>query len=337
VSATIRAAVLIGYPELARDIGLDPLRLLDAVGIPRAALTDPDMRIPGAAMRDLWELCSQTADDWGLRLMERRPLSVLGPLLLLIREQPTLRDAVLAVVRYHAIHHTGVVAELEEFDDLAIIRTVIRYEPPRPSRQLAESGVYQGLRMWRLFLGPNWRPLSASFMHAPPASLDTLHRAFGPNIMFNQDFNGVVLDRSDLDTKNEASDPELVRQVTVYAEGLVRPVAASGTQQVREVIEDLLRTGTCNIDTVARRMNLDTRTLQRRLSQSNSGFNDLLQEVRLGLALHYLEESDRPFAEVAEALGFSALSAFSRWHRNHFGHSPSERRDATRSRWAPSR
>ncbi|MBJ7408801.1 MAG: AraC family transcriptional regulator [Phenylobacterium sp.] len=335
--ATIRAAVLIGYPELARDIGLDPLRMLDRVGIPRAALTDPDMRIPGTAMRDLWELCGQTAEDWGLRLMERRPLSVLGPLLLLIREQPTLRDAVLAVVRYHAIHHTGVVAELEEFDDVAIIRTVIRYEPPGPSRQLAESSVYQGLRMWRIFLGPHWRPLSASFMHARPACVDTLRRVFGPDILFNQDFNGLVLHRSDLDTKNETFDPEMVRQVTVYAEGLVRPLAASETDQVREVIEDLLRTGPCNIDTVARRMNLDTRTLQRRLSRSNSGFNELLQEVRLGLALHYLEESDRPYAEIAEVLGFSALSAFSRWHRNNFGQSPSERRDATRARWAESR
>ena len=49
------------------------------------------------------------------------------------------------------------------------------------------------------------------------------------------------------------------------------------------------------------------RTLQRHLAGSNSSFHDILQEARLGLAFRYLEESDRPLAEVAELLGFSAL------------------------------
>ena len=45
----------------------------------------------------------------------------------------------------------------------------------------------------------------------------------------------------------------------------------------------------------------------------------------------YLEESDRPLAEVSELLGFSALSAFSRWHRTHYTCSASDRRRAARA------
>ena len=33
----------------------------------------------------------------------------------------------------------------------------------------------------------------------------------------------------------------------------------------------------------------------------------------------YVENSDRPLTSVAELLGFSALSAFSRWFRSEFG------------------
>jgi len=337
VASTIRAAALIGYADLAREIGRDPLRMLDTVGIPRAALADPDMRISAAALRDLWELCAQTAEDWGLRLMDRRPLSVLGPVLLIAREQPTLRSAVAAVLRYNSLHHEAVSGEIDEIDDLAIIRTIVRYDSPGPSRQIAETSVYQGLRLWRLFLGATWRPLNVSFMHAPPACLDTHRRIFGPNLLFNQDFNGVVIRRSDLDARNEAADPEMARQVALYAERLARPAAANVTAQAREVIENLLGTGHCNVATVARQMNLDMRTLQRHLAGSNSSFHDILHEARLGLAFQYLEESDRPLVEVAELLGFSALSAFSRWHRTQCGQSPSERRDAARSRIATTR
>jgi AraC-like DNA-binding protein len=337
LAITIRAAALIGYADLAREIGLDPLRMLDRVGIPRAALADPDMRISAAALRDLWELCAETAEDWGIRLMDRRPLSVLGPLLLIVREQPTLRHAIAAVARYTALHHEAVSAEVDELQEVTIIRTIVRYEVPGPTRQIAETSVYQGLRLWRLFLGPTWQPLSVSFMHAPPVSLATHRRAFGPNLLFDQDFNGITLRRADLDARNEAADPEMERQIALYAEGLARPATANVAAQVRKSVEGLLRAGHCNTAVVAQQIGLDVRTLQRHLARSSASFHDILQEVRLDLAFQYLEESDRPLAEVAELLGFSALSAFSRWHRNHRGLSPSERREGARSRVAQDR
>ena len=74
------------------------------------------MRISAVAIRDLYEQCGQTAEDWCLRLMARRPLSVMGPLLLIVREQPTLRSAVDAVSRFTALHHDAVAGEIDEFD-----------------------------------------------------------------------------------------------------------------------------------------------------------------------------------------------------------------------------
>jgi len=37
------------------------------------------------------------------------------------------------------------------------------------------------------------------------------------------------------------------------------------------------------------------------------------------VAVRYLEDANRPLSEVADALGFSALSALSRWFRAEFG------------------
>ena len=335
MATIVRAAGLIGFVDLAREIGLDPFRLLDRVGIPRAALDDPDMWISATALRDLHETCGQTAEDWCLRLMSRRPLSTLGPVLLVGREQPTVRSALVQAGRMMSVHHDAVFLEVDEMDDVAIVRIVLRYESPGPSRQVAEGCVYQALSYVRLFLGRGWAPLSVSFMHAPPVVLDTHRRAFGAVILFDQDFNGIVLDRAALDAKNASADPEVARLVARYAEGLPRREAAADVAgRVRQVIEDLLRTGDCNISVVAQQMRLDTRTLQRSLANSGNSFKDILQAARVDLARVFLEESNRPLAEISELLGFSAVSAFSRWHSTHCGQSPSERRDATRLRMA---
>ena len=49
-----------------------------------------------------------------------------------------------------------------------------------------------------------------------------------------------------------------------------------------------------------------------------------MDSVRAELVTRYIDNRDRPLASVAELLGFSALSAFSRWFRSQFGCSVSE-------------
>ena len=51
-------------------------------------------------------------------------------------------------------------------------------------------------------------------------------------------------------------------------------------------------------------------------------------EVKKELACRYLEDPQRRLTDVAELLGFSTLSAFSRWYRTSFGRSARDRRAA---------
>jgi AraC-like DNA-binding protein len=331
VGETIRAAALKGYVDLARSLGLDPLRLLDRVGIPRLALEEPEMHISAAAARDLWELCGRDHEDFGLRVSERRTVANMGPVTLILREQRTLRAALEAVIRHLAVHTQAVIVTVEEIDDLAIVRLTPKFETPGPARQMMETSVHQLLRALRVFTGPNWRPLSVSLTHSAPARLETHQRTLGPVVHFNADFYGVVMRRADLDARNEAADPEMARQIERYVGGLTRPADSHVSAQVRGLVPVLLPSGHCNIGAVARQLGLDPRTLQRQLARDETSFQEIVQDVRLGMAAQYVEESDRPLAEVAELMGFSALSAFSRWHRDQHGQSPSARRTAVKS------
>jgi AraC-like DNA-binding protein len=328
VAETIRAAALMGYAETARAVGLDPLRMLDAVGIPRTALSDPDLRVPTAATRDLLENSARAAEDFGLRMSELRTPSLMGPVALITREQPTVRDVILALVKYFPLHSRAMMLRLEEAGDVAIVHSSPRFPTPGSARQSVELGMAQLVRILRLYLGAHWRPAGVSFVHSPPSFLETHHRIFGPAVAFNQDFDGVVCLRSDLDQPNPSADPEMARQIERYLEGLAGLAEAPLSVRVREMIRNLLPTGRGTIENVAIQMGVDQRTLQRQLAAETTSFIDILQEVRMELTGPYLEESDRPFAEVSELLGFSALSAFSRWHRQHYGCSASDRRKA---------
>lgn len=323
---TIRAAALQGYADLARSVGLDPLRMLHAVGIPSAALADPERRIPTAAFRALLENSARATEDFGLRLAEQRTPSIWGPLNLVLREQPTVRDIIAATIHYSALQDESVLLQLEETADVAVFSISASVPPGGSIRQSIEIALSQFLRLLRRYLGPNWRPLSICLVYAPPKSTDTHYRVLGRNLEFNCDFNGLVFNRADLDQPNPAADPEMTRQVERYAQGLMVAAEASLPDQVRREIQALLRNGRCTIEITAERIGLDVRTMQRQLADAGSGFLEILQRTRMDLADQYIRQSDRPLAEVAELLGFSALSAFSRWHKAHYRCSPSARR-----------
>jgi hypothetical protein len=107
--------------------------MLDSVGLPRAALTDPDLRISTSAGRDLLEACSRVAEDFAMRLSELRTPSIMGPVALIIREQPTARGVLEAFGRYMSLHADSTRLSVEETDDVAIVYVTQSFDTPGPT------------------------------------------------------------------------------------------------------------------------------------------------------------------------------------------------------------
>lgn len=68
-----------------------------------------------------------------------------------------------------------------------------------------------------------------------------------------------------------------------------------------------------------------------RLQAEGTTFSRLVDELRCDLFARYLEDGARSLTEVSALLGFSAHSAFSRWHRQQFGQSARRRSRAMRT------
>ncbi|RYF58271.1 MAG: helix-turn-helix domain-containing protein, partial [Comamonadaceae bacterium] len=91
------------------------------------------------------------------------------------------------------------------------------------------------------------------------------------------------------------------------------------SDSVRQLVVVLLPRGLCRVEVVAQHLGIDRRTVARRLADERTSFSDLLNDLRRDLFERYRSDGARSLTEVSALLGFSALSAFSRWHRQQFG------------------
>ncbi len=320
----IRSACLTGYVEVARSVGLDPWRMLDAVGIDRRCLDDPDIRIPAGALRRLLEASAMAAkvEAFGLRLAADRELSNLGPIALVVREEPTVRRAIESLSRYVRLHNDSLRLHMEEVHEIAFISPVIMVRRPVPMRQAVELTVGVLYRILRLFLGATWKP-RVCFTHAAPKNLEMHRRVFNTRVEFGSDLNGIICDARDLDAPLPASDPVMARYARQYLESMLSRPHLTTRDKVRELVWMLLPSGQCSIERVAEHLAIDRRTVHRRLARRGESFSSIVDAVRTEMVTRYLENPDRSLHAIAEMLGFSAQSAFSRWFRDRFGMSAS--------------
>lgn len=77
---------------------------------------------------------------------------------------------------------------------------------------------------------------------------------------------------------------------------------------------------------VARRFGMSEDSLQRQLRHDRTGFQQLVQEVRMEHALNLLWTTARPLKVVAEESGYESASRFAERFRDRFGVLPSELR-----------
>ncbi|MNF88289.1 HTH-type transcriptional regulator VirS [compost metagenome] len=172
-------------------------------------------------------------------------------------------------------------------------------------------------------LGRHWQPVSICFTHAPPLTSDLHQRLFGDMVQFNSTLDGIVFQSQQLDAELSGADPMMMRHAQLYLEQLRAELAITFAEKVRQIIWVLLPGGLCNADQVASDLNLIRRTLDRRLAREGETFLSLRDQVRSELAVRYLENPGVALSEIASVLGFSELSAFSRWFSQRFGCCPS--------------
>jgi len=103
---------------------------------------------------------------------------------------------------------------------------------------------------------------------------------------------------------------------------------ASTVERVRGALVEALPAGEVSMQAVCRKLGLSARTLQRRLQEEGSSFQQTLDAVRNSLAHHYLHHSSLSGTEISFLLGFEDPNSFVRAFQTWTGSTPHAVRSA---------
>jgi AraC-like DNA-binding protein len=332
---------------LATSLVIDFLGFLERQGHPltdvcRTAGIDPDIvrqpnsRVPAAFMERLWPLAVQlTGDpDVGLHSAESYnpgALSIVGYVVLSCR---TAGEALDRLTRYAPLLNEGLRVEIDEragrttcrFSAVEELDSFLR----RDARQVMETlaaGIV--VTLTRLATGP-LKPIEVTFRHRAPASIDEHLRILGPAVRFEQPQDAVVYLGTTLETPFISADPTLLDVFEGDARRRLQALAARGgvSGRVLTFLGTRVKGAVPPLSEVAADLAMSERSIQRSLSEEQTSYRQLVDEVRKSLAIEHLSRPGTSATDVAFLLGFSEPSAFTRAFRRWTGTAPTEFRSA---------
>ena len=245
---------------------------------------------------------------------------------------PTVGTALANFERYGRTHMTHGRIAIERTGDEAELVYDVGLADRELCRQLAEGSALVGMKLIRHLIGPEWRVRRVRFGHARPRDTTEHARLLGPSVRFGETtMAALVFDAADLERPVPNADRSLLPIVERHLDELLAAADASVDTDwltaVRNAIAETVCDGAPTIQTIAKRLGLSVRTLQRRLGDQGVVFKTLVGEIRRDLALKYLAHGTTDLTEIAFLLGYSELSAFDRAFRRWTGRTPlAERR-----------
>lgn len=332
----IRGTSLSGFTELVTELGADPVLLLRRHRLPLAAVGDYEAFVDYVGLlRVLQDAAEATrAPDFGRQLAARQGIEILGSVGAAARTAPTLTEAMSTFGRYLRAYspaiHTLVEPARERFARFEFRILLDRLPPHSQGTELA-LGV--ALRVFRLLLGEGWSPVRVHLPHEALTARRDYVSYFGAPPTFADQFAGFTILAADL-AHPVSPDQTTHAALMAYLEGVAPAGSAGVSDTVGELARRLLPTGTLDLEIVASQLALHPRTLQRRLAEEGTTFEQVVDEVRRRMTERYLQDTDMSLGHLASELGYGEQSALTRASRRWFGSSPLAYRKAMRGSMA---
>jgi AraC-like DNA-binding protein len=179
--------------------------------------------------------------------------------------------------------------------------------------------------------GTQLNPLRVEYVQQR-SNLRTLERSFGCKVDCGAARNTIIFRASDATAPFVTCNVELLDLLAPQFEEQLREQKEedSFVALVRRAIQDRLTGQRSSMDLISEALHMSPRTLQRRLQETGSSFQRVLDEARHSMARYYLSNSVLELNEAAYLLGFEDSNSFGRAFRNWEGMPPSDWRETHR-------
>lgn len=234
--------------------------------------------------------------------------------------------------QYRALDPGNAGLPLRELDDPEQLLCVFQRGAGQWETQVAQANIL--LMMYRFYswLVGKALPLAGLHLRGPDSgNRSDYEQLFNCPVYFDAGISGFALPRTALKlpvVQTEESLRDFLRQ-TPYM--LVRRDPPGQERSLSDQVERILTRYSSGplpgAQEVAGELNMSPRTLHRRLTREGCSFQQLKDDFRCQIALHYLGRRELSIDAVAALLGFQDNSAFYRSFRKWTGTSPGQYRD----------
>jgi AraC-like DNA-binding protein len=235
----------------------------------------------------------------------------------------TLRDFYNRISRYNRIASQS--ADFVHYDEDGLSILAAENMAPSACDEAVDTWVSLMVKFMRALyekeLNPTWVELGHSM---PGEHRQAFLEYFKCPVRFDcEEPARIAIDSSIMDVALPGASPDLAQHndqiVREYLEKMDREDIVN---RVRIQMVAHLSAGTLTALEVARRLHMSGCTMQTRLAQRGTNFQELLDTTRQELAAGYIQQSHLAITEIAYLLGFSDASNFTRAFRRWHGISP---------------
>jgi AraC-like DNA-binding protein len=321
---------------LGAEVSLDGLLEASGLQVKAATLQNDDSFLPMRNVADLFERAAEATGRpcFGIEFADSLPVGATGQFGFLIANAPTARSAFENVAQYiSAVTRPMTLAFAVDAQGIGHLTWRYPDELAGAVVQYASVTLTLIIKRLRFSAGDDWVPMRLDLMHRQLPCASLVKRYYGDRVRFNQSHYELVVDPTTLARVNPRADALLYRAVRMGADAEIAGIASPNDTiaSVRRMIQQHLSQGPPDLEQAALAMGLKKgRQLQWKLEQEGTTFEKELSETRRVMAERLLSTTDLSMTQIAESVGFSELSSFTRAAKLWFGVTPREYRAKSR-------
>jgi AraC-like DNA-binding protein len=249
------------------------------------------------------------------RFVDSSSFSVLGYISM---NCSTLREISAQVPIYEKIVGDMGVSSLDIMDGHLLQRWQCQFENEMVRRHAVENVLASWYTFMCKFLHFDAMSFdSIWFEHAAPedpAMLENYTKIFGCKVLFDQVASGLFAREEVFDLPIPQADEKLLRTLLDHATQILANIDLnqSITDQVKNLLRLMLKDQFPSSTLIAEKLKMSSRTLQRKLNDEGTSYKDVLNDLRLELALHYLKNTGLSLEDIACKLGYAEARSFHR-------------------------
>lgn len=322
---TVSALWFKGLLQAAASLELQTPELLKVSGVGEDELAQPYARIALYKNQKLWRAIESTSQlpNIGLRIGEMVKPSHFQLFAITLMHCSNLETAFTKSMRYTRVLSEGGQYFLQKDKELALC-----YEPADStfSRHQVDA-VLVLLHSFSSWLACRNIPIvRVEMRHDQPDHIEDYKRIFNAPLTFNASRNALIFDSALLEEPLSLGDQNLA---DMHEQMMEAQLALLQNLDTTALVRHYLRMSDhLDIDReqLAKQLNMSGRSLQRKLKEGQTSFQQLLDEERFERAKQLMQQNDQSLTAISAQLGFSESSVFSRAFRRWSGMTPLEYR-----------